>query len=359
MQQVLTLAELGKYSVSPNPMVAAIIIKDDILIGYGIHFYQGDDHAEVKALKMAKSTAKNAKIYINLEPCCHFGLTPPCSDAIIEAGISEVHFANIDPNPLMQGKSIAILEQAGIKVFVGEMAQQGLELNKIFFHHQQNKLPYIIAKWAMSLDGKISSNTDSKWITNEISRQKSHFLRNSVDAILIGHNSAYLDDPLLNVREITVPRLKIPYKVILTNHFEQLSLNSNIFILNPEKTIIVSKEKISSTNQQILSEKGVQFFNFAAGNQIDLPAMLKQLNNLNISSLMIEGGSYTLSKFLQAQLINYFYCFIGGKIVTGANSKTLFNFDFGIDSVNDAIKLNILKSQQLGNDILIEGEFNV
>lgn len=353
MELALQLAERGRYSVSPNPMVGAVLILDKKLVGYGYHLYQGDQHAESKAIDMAGTKCKGASLYLNLEPCSHYGLTPPCVNKIINAGIAEVHFSSIDPNPLINGKSVSILQQAGIKVIIGELKEEAEELNEIFYHYMQNKKPFVIAKWAMTIDGKIATKEDSKWITNEASREHAHYLRNSVDAILIGANTALKDNPTLNVRSTNLPHIRHPYKFILTN--QDLPANSNLFSLNPEKTYIIH----SGETNHILADMGVNFLKVRklANGDFDLNELLNKMAELSITSLLVEGGGFTHSKFLQANLINKFYCYISPKFVGGDDSISPFSQDIGINYIKDAKQAKFTRIEKLDGDILLQGRF--
>lgn len=365
MKLALALAKAGEYSVSPNPMVGAVIIKNDCLVGYGVHLFQGDLHAEIKAIKMAGIEANNAKLYLNLEPCCHHGLTPPCVDEIINAGISEVHFSSIDPNPLVTGKSVAILQKNNIKTFIGEMNSQAEDLNASFFYNMKNNLPFVIAKWAMTVDGRIASKTDSKWISNDESRNHSHLLRNSVDAVLVGIGTLNKDNPHLNVRlnEDDVPaKIRQPYKLVIGSKFELIDLELNIFKNNPDKVILISDEdsimKLDLYKKNILINWGVKFISLSKNNDsFDLNQLLKELHNIGIRSVLVEGGSQTLSRFLASNLINKFYCYIAAKFIAGENSLSPFNLDIGINSIIDAKLAKFTKVTMLANDILIEGNF--
>lgn len=346
MELVLKLAEKGRYTVSPNPMVAAILMQDKRLVGYGIHFYKGDDHAEIKAINMAGPKAKGAILYLNLEPCCHYGLTPPCVDRIIANEIREVHFSSIDPNPLVKGKSIEKLQQAGIKVFVGEKQKEAEKLNEIFYHYMQTKRPYVIAKWAMTMDGKIATKKDSKWISNEKSRHHAHRIRNSVDAILVGNKTAISDNPKLDVRIEGLMHLRSPIKLIIANETSP----PKQFIDNFGTYIIHGK---NHKNKYLNS---LEIKNLENGD-LDLYDLLIKLGNLSITSLLVEGGGYTLAKFLEKNLINKYYCYIASKFIAGKDSVSPFNQDIGVELIKDAKQAEIEKVTQFDNDILIQGRF--
>jgi diaminohydroxyphosphoribosylaminopyrimidine deaminase / 5-amino-6-(5-phosphoribosylamino)uracil reductase len=353
MELALRLAERGRYSVSPNPMVGSVLLKDGRLIGYGYHLYKGDRHAESKAIDMAGDQAKDAVLYVTLEPCYHQGSTPPCVDKVIASGIKEVHFSSIDPNPLVNGKSVTKMEKAGIKLVIGELKEASEELNEIFYHYMKHKTPFVIAKWAMTADGKIAtSNKDSKWITGKEARNGVHYLRNSVDAILIGKNTALSDNPTLNVRDVDLPVIRNPIKVILGNNLDELPLESNIFTLNPEKTFLVTTGSFDLEKKKVLQDKGVSFMQIS-----DLNDLLQKLGKLSVTSLLIEGGGVTLAKFLQENLINKFYCYMSPKFIGGKDSISPFGADINIDLIKDAKEAEFTKVESIGNDILIQGRF--
>jgi diaminohydroxyphosphoribosylaminopyrimidine deaminase/5-amino-6-(5-phosphoribosylamino)uracil reductase len=211
MQQALALAEKGRFSVSPNPMVGCLIVKAGKIIGQGYHHQAGTPHAEIHALREAGAEAKDADVYVTLEPCCHYGRTPPCTDALIAAGVTRVYFACHDPNPEVAGKGSAALKAAGIQAEEGLCRSEAQQLNKIFFHFIQTKRPFVFSKWAMSLDGKTMTHPDDlPAISSTASRSHSHLLRRAVDAILIGTNTAIDDDPALTVRLPDVPDAQQP-----------------------------------------------------------------------------------------------------------------------------------------------------
>ncbi len=348
MELALDLARLGQYTTSPNPMVGAVILKNNRLTGHGYHLYRGDDHAESKAIDMAGDNAKNSVLYLNLEPCAHYGLTPPCVDKVIAAGISEVHISSIDPNPLVRSKSIAKLEASGIKVILGELKEEAEQLNERFYYYMENKLPFVIAKWAMTMDGRMGTAKDSKWITSEESRNHTHLLRNSVDAILIGSNTAIKDNPSLNIRVDDLAKIRQPLKFVLGKSSEQLPLDCNLFKLSPEKTYLVN----SRANKKDLQELGVNFIEAK-----DLRDLLKQMANLLVTSLLVEGGGYTLLKFLESNLINKFYCYMAAKFIGGRNSILPFSEDIGINLMREAKQAKFNNVESVGRDILIQGRF--
>jgi diaminohydroxyphosphoribosylaminopyrimidine deaminase / 5-amino-6-(5-phosphoribosylamino)uracil reductase len=354
MKLAINLAEQGKYTVSPNPMVGAVLLKDGRLIGYGYHLFQGDKHAEVKAIEMASLNVQGASLYINLEPCCHYGYTPPCINEIIKARIKEVHVATIDPNPLMRGKSIDMLRQANIKVFLGECKQEAENLNERFFYCMTKQLPFVIAKWAMTFDGKIATaNFDSKWITSAQTREHSHLIRNSADAILIGTNTAKFDNPRLTVRTSILSNKRAPLRVVVDRD-GKLDETLILFQKSNDRTFVIITSRYPKDKRLRLEAKGINFLEIGEENgALDIKSILKELKNLSVSTLLIEGGGRTLGNFLKADLINKFYCYISSKIVGGKDSIGPFHGDFRINFIKDAKQIYFENIEPIGNDFLI------
>ena len=349
MSLCLELASIGCYSVSPNPKVGAVLLNsDNILLGYGYHLFKGDQHAEVKAIDMAApDSIINAKLYINIEPCCHYGAMPPCVYKILKYDIQEVHISMLDPNPLVLGKSMQIMRNAGIKVICGEKETESKLLNEefVFFHTQ--KLPFVIAKWAMTINAKIYSK-DSKYISDDYSRQHMHKIRNSVDAILIGANTALIDNPKLNVRNLELPFVR-KMKRFLIDPNGKVPINYNIFDPEFGETFVIHsgcypKDKI----QQL--KNVVQFINVKSkyDNTLDLNVLLSILKDMDITSLMIEGGSRVIEEFIKYNLINKFYCYISPNILS-TDTKSFIGDNFNFKN------LCFRTVHKLENDILIIG----
>ncbi len=304
MEQALKLAEKGRCTVSPNPMVGCIIVRDNIIVGQGYHQRAGEAHAEIHALKDAGEHARGADVYVTLEPCCHYGRTPPCTNALIQAGVKRVYIACADQNPLVATKGIQALNDAGIETIIGIKESEALELNKIFFHFMKHKTPFVIAKWAMSLDGKtITHPKDDRIISDETCRQHAHYIRQTVDAILIGSQTAIADNPQLTVR---LPHpLRQPIRIILS---AQGNLPLDLQLFSPElpgKTIVVTTENVSKTWQENLHQKNIEQWVLSKDiqNQIDLHALLKKCGEQNITSLLVEGGERVRQSFFQASLV--------------------------------------------------------
>lgn len=304
MEHALQLAEKGRCSVSPNPMVGCVIVKDGTIVGQGYHQRAGEPHAEIHALKEAGEQAQGSDVYVTLEPCCHYGRTPPCTDALIQAGVKRIFIACTDPNPLVAQKGIQALNAAGIETIVGIKEAEALELNKVFFHFIKHRTPYVIAKWAMSLDGKtITHPKDDRIISDETCRHHAHQVRQTVDAILIGSQTAITDNPQLTVR---IPNLlRQPQRIILSAQ-GNLPLDLQLFSPKlPGKTIIAITENVDKTWLEKLIKRNIEYWILPTDsfNQIDLPALLKKCGEQNITSLLVEGGERVRDSFFRSSLI--------------------------------------------------------
>ncbi len=326
MQLALQLAERGRLSVSPNPMVGCVIVKNNQIIGQGFHQNAGEDHAEVLALKAAENQASGATMYLTLEPCCHFGRTPPCVDALIDANIKKIYIACLDPNPLIAGRGLNYLRQHGIEVELGLLKEEAFELNHIFFHYIKYKRPFVIAKWAMSLDGKtITHSGDSRQISSTNSQNDAHRIRKKVDAVLIGAHTARIDDPLLTVRYQPMdPRDKQPLRIILSATAD-LPLNLKLFDTTVAKTLIATTTPINLQQQDFFYQHNVECLVLpkTAMGHMDLNALLSELGKREITSLLIEGGMTTHEYFIKENLINQFHVYVAPVIIGSQSSKKI------------------------------------
>ncbi len=358
MKLALELAEKYRGKTSPNPLVGAVIVKNGKIIGKGAHQKAGESHAEVFALKEAGENSKNATMFVTLEPCCHHGKTPPCTEQIIAAGIRKVVIALQDPNPLVAGKGIARLRAAGIDVQIGQRQAEAQQQNEVFLHYIRTKTPFVIAKAALSLDGKIAAtNGDSKWISNEISRQKVHQLRSFVDAILIGKNTFLKDDPSLNVRLEKI--WEGPQKIIIIPKLDiaaQEISNKKVYKNSITRSLIIAchHDFLTAEKKAEFQEKKIELIAVAGKkNAIDLSQLLYKLGKKEITSLLIEGGSKIFTEFLQARVINKFHLF-SAPIFLG-NAGIPFLQDLQINSIKAAVKLQSIKIDKLEKNVLWTG----
>ncbi len=334
MRLALELAEKGRGSTRPNPLVGAIIVKNGKIVGKGFHKVAGQPHAEIKALKQAGAKAKNASLYLNLEPCCHTGQTGPCTTKIIEAGIKRVVFAVKDPDPRVNGKGARILKQAGIEVKSNVLKKETLLQNDIFFGYLKNQKPYVILKIAQTLDGKIATSSgDSKWITSKKSREYAHRLRSEVDAVIVGGNTVRTDNPQLTVRNV---KGKNPYRIIVSNSLKFPS-NSHLITNNKDiQTIIAtSNKKIPISLSQKKSNLIWWQINKNSSGGLDFKDLIQKANDFGIKSILVEGGAQITTAFLKKELFDKLIVITAPKII-GA----------GVDSINDIGILKISKAME-------------
>ena len=356
MEQALSLAKLAIGQVSPNPAVGAIVARDGKVVGQGYTQPPGSAHAEIVALKQAGAKAKGATLYVTLEPCCHFGRTPPCTKAIISSGIAELHMAMIDPNPVVQGKGLAELENAGIKTFVGEHETEAKEINEAYIKFITTGLPFITVKFATSLDGKIATRTgDSRWISGEESRKFVHYLRYTTDAIMAGVNTVIMDDPSLTTKCCGGrggTALKQPLRVILDNK-GRTPTAAKIFS-QPGKTLLVHG-KIGEKTRQGFLDAGAELLELPTSRgHIDLPRLMKALGERNITSVMVEGGGTLLGSLFDRRFVDKVIVFVAPVIIGGAHATSPVA-GVGVDIIGDALRLKRLKITRLGEDVMIAG----
>jgi diaminohydroxyphosphoribosylaminopyrimidine deaminase / 5-amino-6-(5-phosphoribosylamino)uracil reductase len=348
----IEVAKKGRGEVSPNPLVGCVIVKGDRIISAGYHKKFGDKHAEVNAIENAKESIVGSTLYVNLEPCSHFGKTPPCVDRIIESKIKKVVIGTNDMNPLVSGRGIKKLKSAGVDVKVGVLENECIELNKFFFKYITKKIPYVTLKAAITLDGKIAdASGKSKWISSLESRRYVHQLRTSYDAVLVGKNTVDVDDPQLNVRLVEG---RNPKKIIIDSDLS-LSVNHKIFLDNKENGIyiITSKKsekkrnkirKLESLNSRIL------FMKKNSSGKIDLKSTLRELGKNNISSILVEGGSQIYSSFVKEKLFDDIFLFVAPKFL-GDGLPVIEHI--GIKNIKSALKLNLKDVEKIGDNVLI------
>lgn len=356
MRRAIELAKKGAGFVNPNPMVGCVIVKDDKIIGEGYHEYYGGFHAERNALTNCKFDCKDATVYVTLEPCCHHGKTPPCTDIIIEKGVKKVVVGILDPNPLVSGKGVSILQDAGIEVVTGVEEEAIRELNKVFLKFIKTKRPYVLLKTAMTLDGKIASYSgDSKWITNEKSRNLVHKLRSEMMAIVTGIGTVKSDNPLLNCR--LEGKAHQPIRVIVDSN-ASISLDSQIVKTAHEyRTILaVRNNHADKEKMESLKSLGIEILCCEMKeNHVDINDMMMKLGEKGIDSLLLEGGSTLNAAFLQNRCVDEVYAFIAPKIIGGENSKSPIGGE-GIELMKDAIILKDIKIERFDDDVLINAK---
>lgn len=357
MARALELAAQAKGRTSPNPMVGALVVKDGRVLAAGYHQKAGTPHAEVIALEQAGPAARGATLYVTLEPCSHFGRTPPCVNKIIAAGIKEVVVAMVDPNPQVNGRGIKMLREAGIKVTVGVLQKEAEKLNEAFIKYITTHRPFVALKWAMTLDGKIATVTgDAKWISNSISRAYVHRLRDEYDAILVGINTVLRDNPSLTTR-LAGKKGKDPLRIILDSSL-RVPLDANVVNLeSPAPTIICCAAKADKEKISRLEEKGVIIWQLpGSAGRLDLSSLLDRLGEREVTSLLVEGGGTVIESFLRQRLADKLYCFIAPKIVGGELAKTPVEGE-GVQSMAEAYQLTELNFENMAGDLLVTGYF--
>lgn len=353
MQRALELAANAKGRTSPNPMVGAVIVKGHRIVSEGYHKKSGTPHAEAVALRKAGSKAKGATMFVTLEPCCHTEkLTPPCTKAIIASGIRKVIVATTDPNPKVSGKGIEELRAAGIETEVGILGPEARSLNEAFNKFITKKEPFVLLKIAQSLDGKIATaKGESQWITGKTARRHVHQLRNDLDAVLVGISTVKKDDPSLDCR---IRGGRNPYRVIVDSSL-RIPLRSKALSYSDNKTIVATTKKASERKIKKLRECGatVLVIKSKAG-RVNLKTLMKELGKLDITGVMIEGGSAIASSALLAEIVDRVMFFVAPKIIGGTDSIPSIGGK-SPSLLGNAIKLRDLKTTAAGDDILIEG----
>ncbi len=347
IKETLSLARKAQGNTFPNPLVGAIIVKNSKVIAKGYHKKAGLAHAEIEAINSAKESIKGATLYLNLEPCYHRGRTGPCVDEVIAAGIKKVVIATKDPNPLVNGKSIAKLKKAAIEVRLGICEKEARKLNEVFFTNMEKNRPFVVAKIAQSLDGKIAtSKGQSKWITSTKTRRFSKSLRDKYDSILVGSNTIIKDNPKLEGLN------KILYKVVISPRLN-LSPKFNIFRNNPEKVIIFTA--LENKNKVKVFPREVNFIFLKKTTEgLSIKKILRSLYKRGVTSVFIEGGSDTLGRFFKKKLIDKIYFFIAPKIIGGRKALGSISGE-GFPSPNNCPKIRGLNIKNLGKEILIWG----
>jgi len=352
MKQVLRLAEKGRGRTSPNPVVGAILVKNDQVVGKGYHVRAGELHAEIVALQQAGESARGSTLYINLEPCTHFGRTPPCAPRVIKARVKRVVIGMKDPNPRVKGRGIQTLRQAGIDVQVGILERECQRINEAFHKYIVHKEPFVILKVASTLDGKIATQEgDSKWITGEVSRRFVHRLRDQVDAVLVGIGTILKDDPMLTAR---IEGGHDPYRVVLDSRL-RIPERAKVLKGSPSKVIIATTEEGSHEKMERLRRKGFQILvlNSKEG-RVDLRTCLKRLGTIGIVTLLVEGGSQINGSFLDERKIDKFYFFFSSKWMGDPEAPSIFG-GHGARDLKKAVRLNQVRFRKMGEDFLIEG----
>ncbi len=347
MQRALALAENGRGRTSPNPMVGCIIVRDGQVIGQGYHAKAGEPHAEVNAIREAGDIT-GATLYVNLEPCCHFGKTPPCVDLLLERRPARVVVAMFDPNPLVAGKGVLTLQAADIEVETGVLEAEARQLNEVFCKYITSGMPFVIAKCGMTLDGKIATRTgESRWVTGETSRRLVHEVRNQVDAILVGSRTVMLDDPSLTTR-LEAEDARDPVRIILDadNYLDPSAYVFRTESLAPTWVAVPQNQTFEGADEILRIPE-----NEAGG--LDMRLLMKALAKRNITSVLIEGGGTTLASAFEAGIVDKVMFFVAPKIIGGKDAITAVEGE-GVARMDECIHLERMSARPIGEDILIE-----
>jgi len=346
MAEALVAAKRGFGKVGPNPMVGAVIVKNGECIAVGAHTKFGGPHAEIVALRKAGLAAHGAMMYVTLEPCCHFGKTPPCTDAIIKAGIVKVVGAIQDPNPLVMGRGYNALKKAGIEVVDGVCREQAQALNTSNFKHVVSGLPYVIVKIAQTIDGKIATITgSSQWITGEQSRKFVHQLRASVDAVVVGIGTILADDPLLNVRLVNGPD---PMRIIIDSHFRTPPTAK--LLSTPAPVLICGIAGQHPARQIALKKAGAEVVELSGTDEhVGLHDVLRHASTIGVHRILVEGGRDVATAFLRARLADELIVAIAPKLI-GSDGRDGFG-TLGVVSIEQAIEFDHTVIERFGNDV--------
>ncbi len=352
MLRALELAKKGAGRVNPNPMVGCVIVKENRVIGEGWHERCGGLHAERNAFKNLKESCEGATLYVTLEPCCHWGRTPPCTEAIIKNRICRVVIGCLDPNPLVSGKGARLLGDKGIDVKTGVCENECRQLNEIFFHYITHKTPFVVMKYAMTLDGKIAAYTgDSRWVTGEAARNHAHKTRNRLSGIMAGVGTVIADDPLLTCR---IKGGRNPARIICDSHARTPIRCRLIQTANEIKTLIAVTEL--NARAEALQNAGAEILVCAEKNgRVELNCLMAKLGEKEIDSVLLEGGSELAFSALEAGVVQKIQAYISPKFIGGSESKTPLG-GRGFARMSDAVPVSNLTVTPLGGDILLEGD---
>ncbi|SFC16340.1 diaminohydroxyphosphoribosylaminopyrimidine deaminase [Alkalibacterium subtropicum] len=353
MKRALELAEKGRGFTSPNPMVGAVIVKNGQIIGEGYHEKFGEAHAEVNAISSATESVEGATIYVTLEPCSHYGKTPPCSNLIIDKKLKKVVVAATDPNPLVSGRGLERIRKAGIDVVEGVLEAESNKLNEVFNKFITTQTPFVLMKYAMSLDGKIATHTgDSKWISSEESREHAHHLRGYLSGIMVGIGTVLKDDPQLTCR---VPGYPNPVRIVLDSQL-RVPLDSKILKDQDEaKTLILTTEHASLSMRREIEQIGVEVLTVPEQDgKVDLEKALEILGGKGIDSILLEGGGTLNAAALEAGIIDKVNIYVAPKIIGGEEAISPV-MGRGVETMKEAYGLSDMQVTKMSEDIFVEG----
>lgn len=356
MRQALALARLALGQVSPNPAVGALIVKDGEIVGQGYTQPPGSAHAEIMAINQAGEKAHGAVMYVSLEPCCHYGRTPPCTQAIIAAGIAEVHMAMIDPNPIVSGRGEEDLQKEGIKTSVGDHEDEARIINEAYIKYIKTNSPFVTVKFAASLDGKIATRTgDSKWITGAEARKYVHYLRYTSDAIMAGANTIIADNPFLTCRYGGIGgAVKNRQVRVIVDGLGRTPPDARVFG-EPGKVIVAIGSSASNAKKEALSRTGAELVEFAAPHgQINMGEVMQFLGKRDITSILVEGGGTLIGSLFDAGLVDKVVAFFAPMIIGGRDAIQAVT-GIGVERIAEASRLENISVEKFGDDVMISG----
>lgn len=357
MHLAYNLAKKGCGGVNPNPLVGAVIVKKDKIIGEGYHEIFGGPHAEVNAFRSAKESVEGATMYVTLEPCSHYGKTPPCAQAIVDNKIARVVIGMLDPNPLVSGRGVKLLQDNGIDVESGFLSAELTQMNRFFLKYIQSKLPYVIMKTAMTLDGKIATRTgDSRWVSNEQSRARVHQLRNELMGIMVGVDTVIADDPILTTRLDNGRNGRNPIRIVVDSK-GRIPLDSKILNTHAEaKTIVALTSAANQEKIRQIEALGNEVIVVAEKKgRVDLNKLMLSLGEKGIDGILLEGGATLNYAALESEIVDEVHAYIAPKIIGGQAAKTPVGGD-GIEKMKDAVNLQNIRFENIADDILIIGD---
>lgn len=357
LQMAYALAEKAKGWASPNPYVGAVVVKRDIIAGYGYHERPGKPHAEAIAFQRAGSLSHNSIAYITLEPCVHWGRTPPCVDTILQAKPKKVVISALDPNPLVFKKGIKKIREAGIGVSLGLLEEKNRRLNEAYTKYITKKIPFVVAKVAVSLDGKIATKTfSSQWISSSATREYIHLLRGEYDAIMIGINTLINDDPQLTIRHPHWGRKRLT-RVILDSHL-RFPLKAKILdTVSQGKILIFTLPQSSPKKAEELRKRGAEVIPVPQStSHIDIEKVLEWLAKQKLASVLVEGGSFLLTSMIEENLVDKIFVTISPKMIGGKDAPSFLQGK-GVDLIKDSLRLETTRVFQIDEDIIVEGYF--
>ncbi len=355
MRRALEVAARGRGSVSPNPMVGSVIVRDGAIVGEGWHLRPGEPHAEVLAIRAAGTSARGGELYVNLEPCAHHGRTPPCVEAIAAAGIRRVVAAVRDPDPRVNGLGFARLAGSGIEVAEGVLEDQARRLNETYLCWRATGRPFVTLKMALSLDGKMATGSgDSRWISGESSRRRVHRMRAESDAVMVGAGTLLADDPRLTARCADQPDCRQPMRVIVDGRL-RTPPESRVLAEPGGRVLIFTREDAAEDRVTRLQDAGAEVIRVPlAGDRVDLEAVLADLGKRDVTSLLVEGGAGLLSSFLSGRLADRATVFVAPMFIGGTDSPAPFAGG-GAPRVADALRLVEVEVERLDDDVMVTG----